>query len=93
MGYRFNPCYYGIRFRSRNLLSLVHRLKVSILVIMEFALEDLSHVKNLLKRRGFNPCYYGIRFRSPVEQIYREDGFGFNPCYYGIGFRSFREVA
>ena len=35
----FNPCYYGIGFRSRHLRVLPKKSEVSILVIMELALE------------------------------------------------------
>ena len=39
----FNPCYYGIRFRSRKSTPGLSQAKaVSILVIMELALEALS---------------------------------------------------
>ena len=39
-------------------------VSVSILVIMELALEVVIPLKVFRRVLGFNPCYYGIGFRS-----------------------------
>ena len=66
---------------------LVEVRRVSILVIMELALEEVSKDGKEIYYRGFNPCYYGIGFRSYTFDFVEMTGTGFNPCYYGIGFR------
>ena len=67
---RFNPCYYGIGFRREEIAGYISAyLVVSILVIMELALEaERDHIARF-KECSFNPCYYGIGFRRHTRHI------------------------
>ena len=85
----FNPCYYGIGFRSALFLySYSRQPPVSILVIMELALEEQERYP------GHDSVYVSILviMELALEAVLIPFQFqittGFNPCYYGIGFRS-----
>ena len=85
----FNPCYSGIGFRrARAFGSISGHSPVSILVILELALEANHNLRSNSVTLGFNPCYSGIGFRRICKSNLTIVSQGFNPCYSGIGFRS-----
>ena len=66
----FNPCYSGIGFRSERLYTIAIKICVSILVILELALEVQTLFDTMKGAVGFNPCYSGIGFRSRYKLVH-----------------------
>ena len=87
----FNPCYYGIGFRRVPIPSPTTTEKVSILVIMELALEAAHHDRKFYIRNVSILVIMELALEDAVTATQIADNAGFNPCYYGIGFRSATE--
>ena len=56
---------------------------VSILVIMEVALQQLEQARQNAINRGFNPCYNGSCIATQFLDLRERVCASFNPCYNG----------
>jgi len=70
----FNPCCFGMRPRRiPRKFWAVDWTEVSILVVLECALEDLAIAPLEFLIAGFNPCCFGMRPRSNEGAVYELD--------------------
>ena len=85
--YGFNPCFNGSCSRIlsiRCVISKASEVKVSILVLMDLALELSYYNSYNVAITSFNPCFNGSCSRiSPTAPSGFDEKKGFNPCFNG----------
>ena len=64
---RFNPCFGGFSFRTRNHQTNGSRRMVSILVLVDFLFGLWLDRDITAEGNGFNPCFGGFSFRTSVS--------------------------